>query len=934
MKRFARLAVLACGICCVAAHGAHAQYPFGKNKVLYVPKSWKYLETPHVEIYYYPDELSIAEFVAGLADSVYAEYSAFFGVEFKARIPVILYGTHHDFKETNVTPYMVSESTAGFTEFIKGRIALPFTGSYPKLRKVFRHEMVHVFMIEKLRVVMSARRHLNYSGPPLWFVEGLAEYVANRTPDTEAEMFLRDAVTSGVLSPLDDMWRIEGTFLMYKEGESAVGYIATRFGDESIRLILERWWESDRFDLVLRKTIGIPLRRLSEEWEEFLKRRYYPSILERQKIDELGERLVPGETAFEIYPACDPAAGDSARVFCVGYERGSIDILELKRAEREGRREEIFIRAGQSNDFESIPPLRSRISVRGDTLLFVSKAGAHDVIYIYDIPRKRVLKKISIAEARILSSPALSPDGRSIACSAIDGTGKSDLFVYNLAADTYERLTNDYWDDASPDWHPAKNLLVFSSDRCGVIGRVSYALYTIDTGTREIAPLTGGGSRDVDPRWLPGGDGVIFSSDREGVPDIYVLRDGALRRQTNVLGGVFGPCPSDDGRSFLCASYAEGAFRCYRLPLKAEAPTRPAAFPACAAVNWEPALPAGTSGIVKKDYRMKLGIDFIGATFSVDPDFGDAGNGAQLFLTDMLGNHEFILLFGSASDNFDDFLQRINVAVTYVNLSHRLNYALGAFHLASYVGSINDLLRYERRYGVVGGLIYPFSAFSRVEVSTVLKNMERDDDVAFRGIEAGKSWLLSNFLSMTYDNIVWYIGGPLNGHRLNVTLGSTTDLKGRGYGSTTLHVDLRNYITLTDRIVFAQRFVSRNAWGSDLQLFYLGGSWDLRGYDFREFAGKRTLLLNTELRFPLIDRFVLKFPVGMIEFPLFRGSLFFDAGKVSGFIYDSDWRGSLGTGIEMNLGYLPVARVNFSRLTDFKTVSSDVHVDFFLGFNF
>lgn len=192
--------VLACSICCVAAGGVHAQYPFGKNKVLYVSKSWKYLETPHVEIYYYPDELNIAEFVAGLADSVYAEYSTYFGVEFKTRIPVILYGTHHDFKETNVTPYLVSESTAGFTEFIKGRIALPFTGSYPKLRKVFRHEMVHEFMIEKLRVVMRDRRHLNYSEPPLWFVEGLAEYVANRSPDTEAEMFLRDAVTSGILS--------------------------------------------------------------------------------------------------------------------------------------------------------------------------------------------------------------------------------------------------------------------------------------------------------------------------------------------------------------------------------------------------------------------------------------------------------------------------------------------------------------------------------------------------------------------------------------------------------------------------------------------------------------------------------------------------------------------------------------------------------------
>jgi hypothetical protein len=79
---------------------------------------------------------------------------------------------------------------------------------------------------------------------------------------------------------------------------------------------------------------------------------------------------------------------------------------------------------------------------------------------------------------------------------------------------------------------------------------------------------------------------------------------------------------------------------------------------------------------------------------------------------------------------------------------------------------------------------------------------------------------------------------------------------------------------------------------------------------------------------------VLKFPVGTIELPLFRGSLFVDAGKVNGFIYDTDWLGSLGAGVEMNLGYIPVMRVNFSRLTDFKTVGSDIHVDVFLGFNF
>ena len=143
-----------------------------------------------------------------------------------------------------------------------------------------------------------------------------------------------------------------------------------------------------------------------------------------------------------------------------------------------------------------------------------------------------------------------------------------------------------------------------------------------------------------------------------------------------------------------------------------------------------------------------------------------------------------------------------------------------------------------------------------------------------------------------------------------------------------------DYFYLGSRIIFAQRFVSRNAWGSDIQLFYLGGSWDLRGYNFRQFAGRRILLLNNEIRFPLIDRLMIRLPFGNIEFPLFRGAFFVDMGRVHGFVMDTDWLGSIGTGVEMNLGYLPVIRVNFSRQTDFKTIDNDIKIDLFLGFNF
>jgi hypothetical protein len=268
--------------------GVSAQYPFGKNKIQYMPKDWKVFETEHFEIFYYPDETAVAEFIAGRSEDIYAEYAEFFDLEFDRKIPVVLYGTHHDFKETNIIPYMISEATGGFTEFIKGRVALPFTGSYGRLLNVYRHEITHAFMLEKIRVVMNDHRRYTYNHPPLWFTEGLAEYLGQRGRDSEAHMFVRDAVISGNLYSLKEIWRIDGTYMMYKVGESVLHYISTRFGEEAIRVILDSWWKSDKFDLVLRRSIGIDVEKLDKDWQSHLKRRYYPAILNRRKSKEIG----------------------------------------------------------------------------------------------------------------------------------------------------------------------------------------------------------------------------------------------------------------------------------------------------------------------------------------------------------------------------------------------------------------------------------------------------------------------------------------------------------------------------------------------------------------------------------------------------------------------------------------------------------------------
>jgi hypothetical protein len=195
---------------------ASAQYPFGKNKVSYTSRDWKVLATEHVDIYYYPSEQNLVNFVAPLVEDTYVEFAELFNMEFRGRLPLVFYSSHYDFQQTNIIPSLISEYTGGFTDLMKGRIAIPMTGSLWQLRHVIRHEMVHAFMLEKLALVMSGKNRFTYSHPPLWFIEGMAEYFADRSANTQSHMFIRDALMRNRLPDLMNIWQIEGSFMMYK----------------------------------------------------------------------------------------------------------------------------------------------------------------------------------------------------------------------------------------------------------------------------------------------------------------------------------------------------------------------------------------------------------------------------------------------------------------------------------------------------------------------------------------------------------------------------------------------------------------------------------------------------------------------------------------------------------------------------------------------
>jgi len=162
------------GLFCATA--ARAQFVgFGQNKVQYSDFDWRILAGEHVDLYYYPEEEEIAYLALKEAEEVYEKLSLKFNHHVFRRIPLIIFSAHHYFQQTNITWSFIPEGVGGFTEFLKGRVALPFNGSFEDFRHVLHLELVHVFQISKANEACRTHPNRIKARLPLWWTEGLAE---------------------------------------------------------------------------------------------------------------------------------------------------------------------------------------------------------------------------------------------------------------------------------------------------------------------------------------------------------------------------------------------------------------------------------------------------------------------------------------------------------------------------------------------------------------------------------------------------------------------------------------------------------------------------------------------------------------------------------------------------------------------------------------
>ena len=525
---------------------AGAQQYFGQNQVQYRHFDWRVIETEHFRIHYYPEERAAAVDVGRMAERSYARLSRVLDHQFREKKPIILYASRADFGQNNVTGDL-GEGTGGVTEG-RFRLLLPLTGDYHSFEHVLAHEMVHEFQYDIFtRGKVENIQNMETLNPPLWYMEGMAEYLSGGPNHPLTAEWLRDAAITGTVPSIEQMTERPDKYFPYRYGESLWEYIGERWGDGAIGQIME---ETATLGVAraIQKELGLSLHELSDDWREAVNATYLPQAAMLDRPQTFARPLLtPRKSGGQIFlaPALSRDGNYIAFLSNGSEKRGEIFIDLWLGDARTGKRLKRLIKSTTNANFEELRLLysQSAFSNDGRTLAFTAMRKGIDVLYLLDVASGKVKGHLDLPLDAVWS-PTWSPDDRQIAFSGSHG-GVTDLYVVDANGKNLRQLTDDKYGDLQPTWSPDGRTLAFATERSPATNLPNlklgpWQIATIDVASGAFTLLPGQGGLNLNPQWSPDGRSLAFISDRTGVANVFLFdfKDNQHYQLTNVLGGV------------------------------------------------------------------------------------------------------------------------------------------------------------------------------------------------------------------------------------------------------------------------------------------------------------------------------------------------------------------------------------------------------------
>lgn len=903
----AALAVLAC-----AARPLEAQ--FGRNQVQYQTFDFQVLRTEHFDIYFYEEERAAVQVAARMAERWYQRLSRVLDHELQGRQPLIFYASQAQFQQTNAISGQIGEGTGGVTEGFKRRIVMPLAASLSETDHVLGHELVHAFQYD-----MTGTGRFSAPGVaslPLWFVEGMAEYLSVGPVDAQTAMWIRDAALHDRLprlSQLDDP-----RYFPYRFGHAFWAYVGARWGDEVIGQLLRSGGRQRDPLVTLSVVLGLHPDTLSAQWHQAIRAAMDPVAASRIAPESSATAVLTKENTGGTYAIGPSLSPDGGNVVFLS-ERGLFSIEAFVADATTGRVRRRLTRTDMDEHTESLHFIYSAGSWHpdGDRFVIGASVRGRAALQVIQTGNGRVVREVRLRDLDEIFNPSISSDGNRVVFTAHKG-GVSDLWLYDLSTDALTQLTTDPFADIQPSWSPDGTQVAFVTDRFGTdLSQLTYGAYRLaildvaSGGIREVGAFSKG--KHINPQWAPDGRSLYFLADPDGVSNVFrvELATGALFRVTNFKTGTSGITASSPALSVAARAermvmtvYRNGRHEVFRLE-GADMAGTPVTDEITAQRLATSTLPPGTSpstpsvvlsyladprtGLPQQDsfpvdpYRPRFGLDYVAQPYlaaSVS-EFGTmVGGGVTMYWSSMLGDRQLATMF-----QVNGGVKDIAAEVQYVNLSRRTDWALLVSQIPYKTGfweegldqSTNEYVQrltiYRQTSRQAGGMLaYPFSRLQRVELSAGIQQISFDAEVQEQRFDANTGQFIGDSrydlgapddivfaqaqAALVFDNSLFGGTGPILGRRWRLEVSpmiGSIDLVGA-------LADIRQYLMPVRPLTLAARLMHVGRYGPDaadnrLMPLFLGYQTIMRGYDNNSFNFNECVP-TAELDCPAFDQLI------------------------------------------------------------------------------
>ena len=862
-----------------------AQEYFGRNKVQYKDFDFQILQTEHFDIYFYPSAREGIDISARMAERWHARLERLLSHTLRGRQPLILYASHPDFEQTNVITGELGEGTGGVTESLRRRIVLPLGGPLGDTDHVIGHELVHAFQYDITTNPNSPGGQPGVGALPLWFIEGMAEYLSIGPVDPNTAMWMRDAAREEELPSIKDL--NDPDYFPYRWGQAVWAYIGGRWGDDAIKPMLNVGSASGGdIEQTFQKVLGISTEQFSADWHAAIRDTYGPVLQATTPAADTGRLVITGEGLggrLNIGPTLSP----DGRLLAFLSERGlfSIDLFVAEAATGKVLRK--LTSTATDPHFSSIQFISSAGGWARDSrrIAIATVSGGRAALAIFDAETGRKERTIDIEGPDEIFNPTWAPDSQSIAFTGMS-RGLTDLYVYDLQGSTLRQLTTDPYADLQPAWSPDGSRIAFATDRFTTnlesltIGEYRLALIDPAGGAIEEVRAASSG-KHINPQWAPDGRALFFISDRDGIPNLYrvPLAGGGVEQLTRVSTGLSGITNISPALTVASSSgaaafsiYQDGKHDIYAID-DAVAARAVAPGPASMAAAALPPADRRSSDVASvlanesfglpdaaptevAEYKPSLSLEGVAQpSIAVGGSrFGAAiGGGVGFQFGDMLGDHVLTTILQVDSGPAGSFSFKNTAAqLSYVNRSSRWNWGVNAGQLPYMSGGFESIFARspdgeplqvdqaiifrQTERAASGVAAYPFSRAQRLEFQAGVSQLSFDQIIQTRVYSLASGFLLDETSEETQ------LASPLTLGTSSAALvydtssyGATSPIQGQRYrfeaaptlGSisfTSLLADYRRYFMPASFYTFATRVMHYGRYGSgssDERLFPL-----------------------------------------------------------------------------------------------------------------